>query len=94
MLSVYVQFKGRVEARLQQFKDPHSVRRAPVKFTQAIPLDFKGSFPVLYVVGKDITEDPLLFGAHSVVLPSTAAALSNLMKKRKRGDDSDDEHGS
>jgi hypothetical protein len=89
---VYVQFKARVEARLQQFKDPHSIRRAPVRFTQAIPLDFKGAFPVLYVVGKDITEDPSLFGAHSVVLPATAEALSKLMKKRKRGVDSDDEH--
>jgi hypothetical protein len=81
-----------VEARLRQYKAPHCVRRSPLKFTQAIPLDFKGSFPALYVVGKDIIQDPLLFGAHSVVLPGTAAELATLMKKRKRGEDSDEEH--
>jgi hypothetical protein len=53
-------------------------------------LDFKGPFPVLYAVVKDVTHDPLLFGAHSVVLPGTAAALSKLMKKRKRGEDPPD----
>jgi hypothetical protein len=88
---VYVQFKARVEARLQQFKDPNCPRRTPVRFTQAIPLEFRRSFHALYVVGEDIINDPALFGAHSVVLQGTADALSKLMKKRKRGEDSDAE---
>lgn len=91
VLAVFVQFKARVEARLRAFKDPHSERRAPVRFTQAIPYDFKGSFPVLYVVEKDIVQDDSLFGAHSVVAPETANELRNIMMKRKRGDDSEDE---
>jgi hypothetical protein len=87
---VCVQFKARVQAKLHQYKDPHSARRTPVRFTQAIPQDFKRHFPTMYVVGSDITDDASLFGAHSVVLPGKAAALETLMKKRKRGEDSDD----
>jgi hypothetical protein len=91
VLAVYVQFKARVWAQLLQYKDPHSPRRAPVRFTQAIPEDFKDKFPVMYVVDRKITNDASLFGAHSVVLPGKAAELESLMKKRKRGEDSDDD---
>jgi hypothetical protein len=93
VLSVYDQFKARVEATLQQFKDPHNPRRAHVRFTQAIPKEFKVAFPVLYVVGREVTDDPALFVAHSVVLPGTATALAELMKKRKRGEESVSEDG-
>jgi hypothetical protein len=41
-----------------------------------------------------MTHDPSFFGAHSVVLPGTAAALSKLLKKRKRGEESDGEEAS
>ena len=46
---------------------------------------------MLYVVGTDIVEDESLFGAHSGVAPETASALRNILKKWKRGDDSDEE---
>jgi hypothetical protein len=71
---VCVQFEARVEARLQRFKDPHGPRRAPVRFTHAIPKGFKGAFPVLYVVGEEVTDNSALLGAHSVVLPGAATA--------------------
>ena len=84
MLSVYVQFKARVQAQLQVYKDPHCPRRSPVKFTQAIPYMFEGSFPVMYVVKKNVVADVGLFGAHTVVLPETAENVRSLLRKRKQ----------
>jgi threonine synthase len=92
VLAVYIAFKARVEAKLKMFKDPHCPRRSPVRFTQAIPYEFKGTFPVMYVVDKEIVEDADLFGSHTVVTPATANAVRALMRKRKRVEsDSEDD---
>lgn len=91
VLAVYVQFKALVESKLKLYKDPHCPRKSPVRFTQAIPHDFRGKFPVMYVVGPDVTEAESLFGANTVLPQETAATLRNLLQKRKRADHSDEE---
>jgi hypothetical protein len=75
---------------MKRIRNPFDKNRASLKFHDAVPAAFNGSFPIAFVVEKELVNNDDLFGAHSVVSPESAKKMRQLLKRARESDSDDD----
>jgi hypothetical protein len=90
VLAVHVKFKSLLDERMKRIRNPFDKNRGFLRFHDAVPPAFEGSFPTAFVVEKNLVEHDELFGAHSVVSKESANIMRQLLK-RARDSESEEE---